>query len=166
MALGTTENKCLFVSASVFGLVSVWFLRLKTELILKIWSLNGFYFYNCFDTDWKEILLVMVILFLITWWPEERNRWRKGGKTPVFCIVSVCTILFSLYCCSLEDCEHFPTNAIKIFDSNIVMFFVCYIPGDIVINDKWRQKLTLSQCNVTHKTAASVLTCCIHQNRM
>lgn len=36
----------------------------------------------------------------------------------------------------LEDCEHFPTNAIKIFDSNIVMFFVCYIQGDIEINDK------------------------------
>lgn len=84
MALGTTENMCLFVSASVFGLVSVWFLRLKTELILKIWGLNGFYFYNCFDTDWKKYLAGYGYFIFDNLVARREKRMKEGWQDTSF----------------------------------------------------------------------------------
>lgn len=69
VALDTTEDIGLFVYASsMVGLVSLWFVEFENMIAdFKDLEFKGFYFYNCFDTDCKNnILLVTVILFLIT----------------------------------------------------------------------------------------------------
>lgn len=93
----------------------------NTIAAFKERALIGFYFYNCFDTDRKnDILSVMVILFFITGVKNEKQK--EGHQESCFVC---CNILFSLYCCSLEDREHFPTNAIKSLILN--MFLFCFL---------------------------------------
>lgn len=114
--IGLFSGAIQIINLCAWTCCSLWFVDVE-DLELK-----GFYFFNCFDTDNTENISCWLWLFCFThhigmntvsavWGVAEEGRVDEAVFLSF--IVSSVTPLFSLYCCSSESCEHFPTNAIK-----------------------------------------------------
>lgn len=70
--------------------------KVTKELILKIWSLNGFYFYNCFDTDWKKNLAGYGYFIFDNLVARREKQMREGRARHRFSVLFQCVPSFFL----------------------------------------------------------------------
>jgi len=70
----------------------------------------------------------MVVLFCITTQGQAEEGREAKQQLFFYYFLEFYAILFSLYCCSSANSEHFPTNAIKYWNIwfQQIMFIFCF----------------------------------------